>query len=178
MLTLGTQPGGGKQGTRAPPHGWIHLLNPRVLCLLGCLRWHGGCPWGRCRPQGPVCASGGWHRSPGEGDSPTHLGKAVTMVLPGLARLEQPQVRAQESRNKLGTKCTILSGINPVLWIWPVCRCVQWDQHWQGCLQDLKCFSLPGKGHGADGLCLPSVGGSREQPWLCGRGWGFPTSLH
>lgn len=108
------------------------------------------------------CVCLGWHRNLGEGDSPTCLGKAVIVVLPGLARLEQPWVRAQESSNTLGTKCTILSGINPLLWIWPVCRCVQWDQHWQGCLQDLKCFSLPGKagkGHGADGLCLPSVEG-------------------
>lgn len=81
---------------------------------------------------------------------------------------DQPQVRAQESRNTLGNNSTILSGINPVLWIWPVCRCVQWDQHWQGSFQPLKCFSLPGKGHGTDGLCLPSAGGSNEQ--LCGRG--------
>lgn len=101
-------------------------------------------------------------QNPRGGDSPTCPGKAGTVILPGSAHLEQPWVRAQESSNTLGNNCTILSGINPVLWIKPVCPCVQLDQHWQECLQALKCFSLSGKvgkGRGTDGLCLPSPGG-------------------
>lgn len=104
---------------------------------------------------GPVCALGATEAL-GRGTAPRALARQELWFCQ-----EQPQVRAQESSNTLGNNCTVLSGINPVLWIWPLCHCVQLDQPWQGCLQDLKCFSLPreaGKGHGAEGLCLPSAG--------------------
>lgn len=167
-------------GDPAPLHGQALLFNSPFLCLLECLRWDGWCPWGVmeatkpwagvCRPsptlQGPVRTSRyGRHENPGEGDSPCALGKAGNHIsamfspCPALPR-------------------AVWSGINLVLRIWPVCHCVQSHQHWQGCLEDLKCFSLAGISWWGpwDRWAFPSLrGGSCRQTWLWRGGCGFPT---
>lgn len=171
----------GEVGNREPGHP---LLNG-FTCLtpMSCAFWGPCVEWGMSLGadgghQAPVCASGGTKalgrgqpHVPWQGRSCGSARTSPSGAAPG---------GGTGISNTLGNNCTILSGINPVLWIWPglsLCSvgsalAEMFTGHemlfsaWKSWKRPWDRWSLPP-------LC---VGGFVSS--LCGRGCGFPAFPH